>query len=62
MPKVLHFFAENQPITHVIETLRALTIGTSIGNHSWLAVAWCVGVLVVSYALASELFKRKTTR
>lgn len=53
-------FAENQPITHVIEAIRALMLGTPIGNHGWLAVAWCVGILAISMPLAAWLFKRKT--
>lgn len=55
-------FAENQPITHVIESVRALMIGTPIGNHGWLAVIWCVSTLIVAMPIAAWLFKRKTTR
>lgn len=54
-------FAENQPITHVIESVRALMLGTPVGNHAWLAVAWCIGILVVSIPLAAWLFKKKTS-
>jgi ABC-2 type transport system permease protein len=53
-------FAENQPITHVIEAVRGLMIGTPIGNHAWLAVVWCVGTMIVTMPLAAWLFKRKT--
>lgn len=53
-------FAENQPITHVIEAIRSLMIGTDMGNHAWLAVAWCIGILVVSIPIAAYVFKRKT--
>jgi len=56
----LRVFAENQPITHVIDSLRALLIGTPIGNSGWLAVAWCVGTLVVALPLAMYLFRKKT--
>ena len=59
MPKALHFIAENQPYTHVIETIRALTTGSPIGSHGLLALAWTGGITVVSYALAAYLFKRK---
>lgn len=61
MNRVLRAFAENQPITHVVEAVRALILGTPIGNHGWLAVAWCVGVLIVAMPLASWLFRRKTS-
>lgn len=59
MPKYLRMFAENQPVTHVIETIRALLVGTPLGNHGWLALAWCVGILVVSVAIASHLFRKQ---
>jgi ABC-2 type transport system permease protein len=62
MPKVLHVIAENQPYTHVIEVIRALTTGGPIGSHGWLAVAWTSGIMAVSYAVAVYLFKRKATR
>ncbi len=58
MPKYLRLFAENQPVTHVIETIRALLVGTPVGNHGWLAVTWCVSILVVSIAVASNLFRK----
>ena len=59
MPKALHFIAENQPYTHVIETIRALTTGSPLGSHGWLALAWTAGITIVSYALAVTVFKRK---
>lgn len=55
-------FAENQPMTHVIEAVRGLLIGTPIGNHGWLAVIWCVGILAVAFPIAVRLFANKTTR
>ena len=60
MNPVLKAFAENQPITHVVEAVRALMLGTPIGNHGWLAVAWSLGILIVAIPLASWLFRRKT--
>jgi hypothetical protein len=59
MPKALHVIAENQPYTHVIEVVRALTMGGLIGSHGWLAVVWTGGIMVISYAVAVYLFKRK---
>lgn len=56
----LRVFAENQPITHVIEAIRALLIGSPIGNHGWLAVVWSIGVLAVSMPVATYLFRKKT--
>lgn len=62
MPSWLHGFAENQPITPLIETLRGLLMGTPIGNNGWLALAWCLGILVVFFLAATALFRRQTTR
>lgn len=62
MPYALRVFAENQPVTHVIEAIRALMIGTPIGNHGWLAVIWCVGILAVAVPVASRMFARKGTQ
>jgi len=62
MPEVLRFFAENQPVTHVIEAIRAWLVGTPIGNSAWLASAWCVGIIIVAMPVATWLFKRQTLR
>ncbi len=58
MPKYLRLFAENQPVTHVIETIRGLLVGTPIGNHGWLALVWCGGILLTSVLIASTIFRR----
>jgi len=60
MSKYLKIFAENQPLTHIIEAVRALILQRPIGNHGWLAVAWCVGTIIVAMPIASWLFRRKT--
>jgi len=62
MPSGLRIFAENQPVTHVIEAIRALMVGTPIGNHGWLAAMWCVIVLVITIPLAGYLFRRHSAR
>jgi ABC-2 type transport system permease protein len=58
MPGPLAAFAENQPFTPVIETLRGLLLGTPIGNSGLVAVAWCVGIAVVGYLWARRLYER----
>jgi len=62
MGKYLKIFAENQPITQVVEAVRALILGTPIGNHGWLAVGWSVGILCVALPVASILFRRKNSQ
>ncbi|WP_216915369.1 ABC transporter permease [Nocardia noduli] len=61
MPTWLHRFAENQPVTPVIETVRGLLMGTPIGDSALLAVAWCAGIALAGYLAAGALFTRRTT-
>jgi ABC-2 type transport system permease protein len=58
MPTALQWFAEYQPFTPFIETLRGLLLGTAIGNSTILAIAWCLGITVVSYLWARAAFNR----
>ena len=60
MNPILKVFAVNQPITQVVEAVRALMLGEPIGNHGWLSVAWSVGILVVATPMAAWLFRRRT--
>lgn len=62
MPWALRLFAENQPVTHVIEALRALMVGTPIENHGWLAVAWCVAITAIAIPYAAYLFRNHVSR
>jgi ABC-2 type transport system permease protein len=62
MPDGLSWFAENQPFTPVIETVRGLLLGTPIGNSGLLAVTWCVAISVVGYLWARRLYERNTAR
>ncbi|MDB5186151.1 MAG: transporter permease [Candidatus Saccharibacteria bacterium] len=61
MSPVLKAFAVNQPITQVIEAVRALILSMPIGNHGWMAVVWSLGIIVVAMPVASWLFRRKTS-
>jgi ABC-2 type transport system permease protein len=58
MPGPLKLFADYQPFTPIIETLRGLLTGTSFGNDGLLAVAWCAGIAAVSYLWAMRLYER----
>ena len=60
MPTWIHSFAENQPVTPVIETLRGLLLGLPMGTSPLKAVAWCLGILVASVACSGVLFRRRT--
>jgi ABC-2 type transport system permease protein len=60
MPTWLHWFAENQPATPVIESLRGLLLDTPVGDAPWLALAWSAGILALSIAASVVLFRRRT--
>lgn len=62
MPKILRVFAENQPVTHVIEAIRALLVGTPMGDHYWISVVWCVAIIVISIPWAAWLFRRYSSK
>jgi ABC-2 type transport system permease protein len=59
MPSWIHGFAQYQPATPVIETIRGLLLGAPVGASPWLAVAWCGGILLASVALSCVLFARR---
>ncbi|MEW2403071.1 ABC transporter permease [Streptomyces sp. NPDC046862] len=58
MPTGLRWFAEYQPFTPIIDTLRGLLLGTEIGDSALIAVAWCVGLSVVGYFWARAAYER----
>ncbi|MFA6392210.1 MAG: ABC transporter permease [Patescibacteria group bacterium] len=61
MPHGLRVFAENQPITHIIEALRALMLGTPVGDHVWISVVWFIGIIIVAVPIASYIFRNRQT-
>jgi ABC-2 type transport system permease protein len=61
MSRYLKIFAENQPITQVVEAIRALILGTPAGDYAWKAVAWSVFILIFAIPTASYLFRTKTS-
>ena len=61
MTSWLRPFAENQPITHIVDTYRSLLIGTPLDDSWWIALLWLISIIVVSMPVAAWLFKRKTT-
>src|SRR4051794_3414330 len=60
MPTGLAWFAEHQPFTPIIETLRGLLTGTPIGNDAWIALAWCAVIGFGSYVWSKRLFNRES--
>jgi ABC-2 type transport system permease protein len=62
MPVGMRWFAEYQPFTPVIETIRGLLLGTPIGNSAILAIAWCAAIALVGYLWAKKLYNRDPVR
>jgi len=62
LPTVLRVFAQHQPVTPIIDTLRALMLGLPLGNELIIALAWCVGLIAVASTLAVYIYKKKLTR
>jgi len=59
MPGALQWFASHQPVTPIVDTVRALTMGTPLGSEAWIAIAWCAGLAIVGRLGASYLFRRR---
>ncbi|ACT04084.1 ABC transporter permease [Paenibacillus sp. JDR-2] len=59
MPTVVRVFAENQPVTSIVESIRALLAGQPLHNDIWIALAWCVGIMLVAYVFAMRMYKKK---
>lgn len=59
MPAPVAWFAENQPVTPIVDTIRALFAGEPVGGAIWIALAWCVGILIVAYLVANLVYRRR---
>lgn len=59
MPGPVAWFAENQPVTSIVNTIRALFAGQPAGADIWVALAWLAGILIVAYAGALVIYRRR---
>ncbi|WP_422661201.1 ABC transporter permease [Paenibacillus sp. EC2-1] len=59
MPTIVRVFAENQPVTSIVNAIRAFLYEGSVGDDIWIALAWCAGIMMISYFYASKVFKRQ---
>ncbi len=59
MPGPVAWFAENQPVTSIVNTIRDLFAGHPVGGEIWIALAWLVGILVVAYGFALVTYRRR---
>ena len=58
MPPLVRAFAENQPVTSIVDAIRALLSSQPVGNDIWIAFAWCVGIMLVAYFFAMRVYKK----
>ncbi|MFK5646016.1 ABC transporter permease [Ornithinimicrobium sp. LYQ121] len=61
MPGPVRAFAEHQPVTSIVDTVRNLFAQQPVGTEIWTALAWCVGILVVAYSLAMITYRRRVS-
>lgn len=59
MPKAVRAFADNQPVTSIVGAIRALLSEQPVGNEIWVALAWCVGIMVAAYFFAMRIYKKR---
>lgn len=55
----LKLFAEIQPMTPIIDSFRALTLNLPLGNSLWMALAWCVGIIIAAFIFSIQIYKRR---
>src|SRR5664279_4335386 len=59
MPGPVRAFAENQPVTPIVNTIRDLYTQQPVSTHIWIALVWCVGTLIVAYIFAMVAYRHK---
>lgn len=57
MPTIVRVFAENQPVTAIVDAIRSLLTSQPVGTDIWVALAWCAGITVVAYFFAMRIYK-----
>lgn len=61
MPGPVRWFAENQPVTSIVNSIRDIFAGQPVGSDIWVALAWCVGILVVAYFGAMAIYRKRVS-
>ena len=59
MPPVVRAFAENQPVTSIVNTIRALLSESAVGSDIWTALAWCVVIMIAAYLFSVRIYKKQ---
>lgn len=58
MPTPVRIFAENQPVTAIVDAIRSLLNSSPVGNELWIAMAWCMGLTIVAYLFAVRTYRK----
>jgi len=58
MPTVVRVFAENQPVTAIVNAVRSLLSSSPVASDIWIALAWCLGIGIIAYLFAVRIYKR----
>ena len=58
MPAAVRAFAENQPVTSIVNSIRALLYSQPVGSDIWVALAWCAGITIVAWFFAIRAYRR----
>ena len=61
MPGPVRWFAENQPVTSIVDAIRSLLAQQPVGTDIWTALAWCIGILALAYGLAMTTYRRRVS-
>jgi ABC-2 type transport system permease protein len=59
MPGPVRDFAEHQPVTSIVNSIRDLFTQQPVRTDIWIALAWCVGILIVAYIFARVIYRRR---
>lgn len=59
MPSIVRTFAQNQPVTSIVEAIRALLSRQPVGNEIWVALGWCVGIMLTAYLFAMRAYNKR---
>ncbi len=59
MPSLVRAFAENQPVTSIVEAIRALLFGQPVGSEILVALSWCIGIMIVAYIFAIKVYNNR---
>ncbi|MGX8852348.1 ABC transporter permease [Amedibacillus sp. YH-ame10] len=60
MPHALRIFAQHQPVTAIVDSIRGLFANQAVGNELWVALSWCMGILIVAFLFAMRIYRQRS--